>query len=202
MSDNKKNHQITQEEDFAAIRRVLAGDNAAFKIIEKRYRKLIASLIRRMIKNEDDVDDLTQETFIKAYNALHTFHFGFSFSSWIYRIASNNCIDFIRKRRFPTVSLDQPISKSEDEQYIEIVDNTYVPDVDVLSEERRNAIMTAIENLPDNYKNIIKLRHEEELDYAQIAEQLNIPLGTVKAHLFRARKLLFSTLKKQKYLFF
>lgn len=196
----KKEISESQQEDFTAIRKVLAGDTSGFTFLENKYHKIIASLIRKMVKNEEDVQDLTQETFIKAFNALENFNFGFSFSSWIYKIASNTCIDFLRKKRFQTVSLNQPVAGSDDEENVfEIKDDSYIPDMNVLSEERVKILKEAIEKLPENYKQIIKLRHEKELDYTEISEKLNLPLGTVKAHLFRARKSLYSMLKKHLY---
>ena len=152
--NNKNNH----EEDFKAVKAVLSGDTRAFKVLENKYSRIIYSLIRRMVRNEDDVEDLVQESFIKAFNALSSFQFGYSFSAWLYRIASNTCIDFLRKKRFPTISLNQPISNKEDEYFFEIEDSTYKPDLNVLNEERKKAIMEAIDKLPDNYKQIIKLR--------------------------------------------
>ena len=100
-----------------------------------------------------------------------------------------------------TVSLSQPVGNSDDDYFFEIEDKSYVPDIGVLADERKKALKEAIENLPDNYREIIKLRHEEEMDYNQISKQLDLPLGTVKAHLFRARKLLLADLKKKKELF-
>jgi RNA polymerase sigma factor (sigma-70 family) len=190
----------SQEEDFAAVRRVLAGDNGGFEVLQKKYNRIITSLIRRMIRNEEDVRDLTQDTFIKAYNAISSFQFGYSFSSWIYKIASNTCIDFLRKKRLAEVSLSQK-TNSDEEYEIEIEDKDYMPDISLMTDEKLKALRDAIEKLPDNYKEIIKLRHEKEMDYADIAETLDIPLGTVKAHLFRARKQLFVQLKKYRYLF-
>jgi len=190
----------SQEEDFEAVRRVLAGDNSGFEVLQKKYNRIITSLIRRMIRNEEDVRDLTQDTFIKAYNAISSFQFGYSFSSWIYKIASNTCIDFLRKKRLTEVSLNQK-TNSDEEYEIEIEDKDYMPDISLITDEKLNALRDAIEKLPDNYKEIIKLRHEKEMDYADIAETLDIPLGTVKAHLFRARKQLFTQLKKYRYLF-
>lgn len=192
---NRKNKSDSKEEDFEAIRRVLDGDNTAYEFLQKKYKNLIYSLVKKMIKNDSDVEDLVQETFIKAYKALDKFKFNYSFSAWIYRIASNNTIDFLRKRRFDTFSIDKPIGNSEDENYFEIEDNSYSPDSDLISEQKADIIKAAIDTLPENYREIIILRHEEELDYKAIAEQLNLPLGTVKAHLFRARKLLYDELK-------
>lgn len=192
---NRKNKSDSKQEDFDAIRRVLEGDNTAYEFLQKKYKNLIYSLVKKMIKNDSDVEDLVQETFIKAYKALDKFKFNYSFSAWIYRIASNNTIDFLRKRRFDTFSIDKPIGNAEDENYFEIEDNSYSPDADLISEQKADIITAAINTLPENYREIILLRHEEELDYKAIAEQLDLPLGTVKAHLFRARKLLYEELK-------
>ncbi len=199
-----KNDKLEEKnrEDIAAVNRILLdGDSSAFKFIQNKYQKIIAALIRRMIKDEDDVDDLTQETFIKTYNALHTFQQNYTFSSWIYRIASNTCIDYLRKKRFPTISINQPLDSSEDDYFFEIEDNSYLPDDKILSEEKMKVLNDAINKLPENYREIIKLRHEEELDYNEISIKMNIPLGTVKAHLFRARKILMISLKKHAHLF-
>ncbi|MCB0702796.1 MAG: sigma-70 family RNA polymerase sigma factor [Candidatus Kapaibacterium sp.] len=192
---NKKNKSESKQEDFDAIKRVLEGDNSAYEFLQKKYKNLIYSLVKKMIKNDSDVEDLVQETFIKAYKALDKFKFNYSFSAWIYRIASNNTIDFLRKRRFDTFSIDKPIGNAEDENYFEIEDNSYSPDSELINQQKSDIISAAIDTLPENYREIILLRHEEELDYKTIAEQLDLPLGTVKAHLFRARKLLYEELK-------
>ena len=138
---NKNNQKESNEEDYKNVRVVLNGDSSAFKHLQKKYKRIIASLIRKMVKNEDDVEDLTQETFIKAYNCLSSFNFSYSFSGWIYRIASNTCIDFLRKKRFPTISLSQPIGNDEDNLFFEIEDNTFVPDLDVLNKEGKKLLI-------------------------------------------------------------
>ncbi len=191
----------SKDEDNEIVRSILDGNRNDFAQLEKKYRMLITTLTRRMIKNEDDVQDLVQEAFIKVYKAIDKFQFGYSFSAWIYRITSNTCIDFLRKKRFQTISINNPVPSSDEEMEYEIEDREYIPDINVLYEERKLAISEAIENLPDNYKEIIRLRHEVEMDYKEIAEKLGLPLGTVKAHLFRARKLLYAALKKQVHLF-
>jgi RNA polymerase sigma-70 factor (ECF subfamily) len=194
---DRKRKQSNQE-DFETLREILSGNTDAFQRIEKKYRGIVSSLIRRMVKNDTDIEDLTQETFIKVFKALPKFQFEYSFSSWIYRIASNNTIDFLRKKRFNTFSIDQPIGNSDDDNYFEIEDNSFLADDMVLKDEKRQILDDAIEELPDNYRRIIELRHKKELEYKEIAEILQIPLGTVKAHLFRARKLLYEALKNQK----
>ncbi len=198
MTDNQKSNQ----EDIEAIEKVLNGDTSAYKFIQKKYTGLVTSLIRRMIKVEEDVQDLTQETFIKAYNALSTYQSNYSFSAWLYRIASNNCIDFHRKKRVQIISLNQQQYNSDEMEEMEIEDASYLPDLQVINEDKRIAIYKALEALPDNYREIMQLRHGEDLDYNEIAKRLNIPLGTVKAHLFRARKLMYEELKNKKDLFF
>lgn len=195
---NKRQANIeSKEEDFAAIREVLSGNDAAFEILQKKYKSKIAALIRRMVKDADDIEDLVQEAFIKAYKALPNFQFGYTFSAWLYRIASNNTIDFLRKKRFQMISIDKPMGE-DDDYYFEIKDEDPLPDIELISEERKKILNDAINNLPDNYKEIINLRHKEELDYKEISDKLNIPLGTVKAHLFRARKTLYEALKDKK----
>lgn len=198
--NNLKKEQ--NEEDLLIIRNVLAGKTSDYDILQKKYRVLISSLIRKMIRDEDDIDDLVQESFIKAYKALNKFQEGFSFSSWLYRIASNNCIDFLRKKRFSTISIDNPITNDDDSGHIDIEDRNYEADLAMLGEERRRALYDAINELPDNYREIIQLRHEQELDYNDISERLSLPLGTVKAHLFRARKMLLTLLKEKRHLFY
>ncbi|MFP4527093.1 MAG: RNA polymerase sigma factor [Candidatus Kapaibacterium sp.] len=201
MDNSSNGNKNGKQEDFEAIERVLAGDESAYDILQKKYRRIIAALIRRMVRDEDDVDDLVQESFIKAFGALPKFQFNYSFSAWLYRIASNTCIDFLRRKRFKTISINNPVKSSDEEMEYEIEDNSYIPDYDVMHEERRRAIAGAIESLPENYRVIIKLRHEEEMEYAEIARRLDLPLGTVKAHLFRARKMLHDMLKKKVHLF-
>lgn len=204
MSENiPKEISNSQHEDFETITRIVNGELNAFGILQEKYKGIIYSLIRKMVKDEDDIDDLVQETFIKAYRAIERYNPEFSFSAWIYRIASNTCIDFLRRKRLNIISLDKPIGASDDDEglYLEIEDNSYQADTVMLNEEKTNTLYNAIENLPEKYRIIIKLRHEEEMDYNEIATKLNMPLGTVKAHLFRARKLLLDELRKVNHLF-
>jgi RNA polymerase sigma-70 factor (ECF subfamily) len=198
--DSDKKEQ--NEEDIRIISNVLSGKTHEYDILQKKYRLLISSLIRKMIRNEDDIDDLVQESFIKAFNALDKFQTNYSFSSWLYRIASNTCIDFLRKKRFPTISIDNPGHNEEEDSSLDIKDESYEADISVLANERKKALFDAIKELPKNYREIIELRHEQELDYKEISERMELPLGTVKAHLFRARKMLLTKLKKNRHLFY
>lgn len=198
--ENQKERE--KKNDLQVIKKIILEQNPNyFSYFEKKYRNLLRNAIRKMIKDEDQVDDLLQVTLVKAYTRLDTYKLGFSFSSWIYRIASNNCIDFMRKKKLNLMSINQTVNLDGEEVVYEIPDKDYVPDVNIINEEKTNALQNAISQLPENYKYIIHLRHTEDLDYLEISEKLNMPLGTVKAHLFRARKMLYEALKDKQYLF-
>lgn len=198
---DKEKQKLSQEEDIRVVNDILNGNEQSYNILQKKYRRQLASAIRKMIKDEDDIDDLTQDTFIKIFRALPSYQPSYLFTSWIFRIASNTCIDFLRKKRFTTISLNQQSNNSDDDYILEIEDNSYQPEIELVISERKNILLNAVNELPENYREIIKLRHTEDLDYKEISERLNLPLGTVKAHLFRARKILLERLKNSSYLF-
>ena len=201
--ETRQERQVkSREEDSVLIREAVAGNQRAFTQLQKKYHPAIANLIRRMLRNSDDVEDLVQETFVKAFKAIESFNHDYAFSTWLYKIASNHCIDFLRKRRLKTFSIDQPIETRDGEMRYEIADDSWTPDGEIQDREKLRILNKAIEDLPEKYKRVIKLRHEEELDYQEIADQLGLPLGTVKAHLFRARALLFKKLKNKVYHFY
>ncbi|MBL7998566.1 MAG: sigma-70 family RNA polymerase sigma factor [Candidatus Kapabacteria bacterium] len=189
--------------DCLTIQDILAGNTNAFAILQKKYNRQITSLLRRMVREPDDVADLVQETFIKAYRALATFQCEHSFEKWLYKIASNNCIDYLRRKRFQMVSIDKPIGTGDGgEIYMEIPDpHSPQPDAGMLGSERSAIIREAFNSLPEKYQEVIRMRHEEELEYNEIAEKLDLPLGTVKAHIFRARQMMYKKLQKHSHLF-
>jgi len=194
---SKEERQLqSRQEDYTLVAAALGGDQGAYTRLRNKYWRSIESMLSRMIRNKIDAEDLTQEAFIKAFNSLHTFNTEYAFSTWLYKIASNNCIDYLRKRRLKTVSMDAPIQTRDGEMQMELADPAAVrPDVPLTSAERTAVLQEAIRNLPDKYRIVIELRHHQEMEYADIAEKLNLPLGTVKAHLFRARALLLKRLK-------
>ncbi len=194
---NKEERQLkSRKEDYDLVARALGGDQAAYTRLRDKYWRSIEAMLSRMIRNKSDAEDLTQEAFIKAFNSLHTFNTDYAFSTWLYKIASNNCIDYLRKRRLKTVSMDAPVQTRDGEMQMELVDvNAVQPDIPLTSAERTAVLVEAIKNLPEKYRIVIELRHTQEMEYADIAEKLNLPLGTVKAHLFRARALLLKRLR-------
>ena len=180
----------SRKEDSRHIREALNGNQSAFKKLLKKYHDPILHLITRIIHNREQVEDLTQETFVKAFASLKSFNDEYAFSTWLYKIATNSSIDFIRKKRLDTFSIDKPIALEESDYTFEVPDSTYEPDKRIIQNQRAKLIEEAIAQLPEKYRRVITLRHTEERDYAEIARMLKLPIGTVKAHIFRARELL------------
>ena len=185
----------TQSEISTLIKKAIDGDENAYKDLLDNFRGALFNLLYKMVRNREETEDLVQEAFIKAFKALPTFNAEYAFSTWLYKIAINNCIDHMRKKRLKTYSINKPVQSKGGEVTREFPDHSMSPDKQILGEERANLIGTAIDELPENYKVAIILRHTEEKSYEEIAEILNIPLGTVKARIFRAREMLKKKLK-------
>ncbi len=184
-------------EDVALIDEALSGDQAAFEKLMNKYYQHIYNLIFKMIFRKEDVEDLTQEAFIKAFNSLENFDRQFAFSTWLYKIATNNCIDYLRKKKLSTFSIDKEIQSEDSDFKFEIPDTEYIPDNKIIEEQRKKIIDEALERLPEKYHRVIVLSHKKEMEYEEIAEKLELPLGTVKAHIFRGRELLNKYLKNK-----
>lgn len=160
-----------------------------------RHRGPLYNLLYNMVHHKEEAEDLVQEAFIKAFAALSTFNQEFAFSTWLYKIAINTTIDHIRKKKLQTYSIDKPIQSRDGELKREYADVQEATDKDLLSTEKSALIAQAISELPDHYREAIILRHTEEKSYEEIAEITKVPLGTVKARIFRAREMLKQKLK-------
>ena len=187
----------SRTEDFATIRKALAGQQAAYDKLMAKYHDAIYNLIYRMVRNKEEVEDLTQEAFIKAFASLRSFNEEYAFSTWLYKIATNNCIDYIRKKKLETFSIDKPIESKDSEITFEVPDTSYQPDKEIIAEQRKELVEEAINSLPEKYHRVIILRHHQEKNYEEIAKILKLPIGTVKAHLFRAREMLYRYLRQK-----
>lgn len=187
----------SRSEDSRNIRKALKGDQVAYRAILKKYHDQVYNLLYRMVHDKDEVEDLTQEAFIKAFNSLKNFNEEFAFSTWLYKIATNNCIDYIRKKKLATFSIDKPIESKDGEYSFEIPDSTYEPDKTLIAGQRTKILEEAVNALPEKYRQVILMRHTEDMDYQEIADALKLPLGTVKAHIFRAREILHKRLRKK-----
>ncbi|MFA5833884.1 MAG: sigma-70 family RNA polymerase sigma factor [Bacteroidota bacterium] len=187
----------SRAEDSRNIKKALKGDQPSYRAILKKYHDQVYNLLYRMVHDKDEVEDLTQEAFIKAFNSLHNFNEEFAFSTWLYKIATNNCIDYIRKKKLATFSIDKPLESKDGEYSFEIPDSSYEPDKTLIAGQRTKILEDAVNALPEKYRQVILMRHTEDKDYQEIADELKLPLGTVKAHIFRAREILYKRLKKK-----
>ncbi len=188
-----------RHQDLKTIRRCKRGEEEAFAEILQRYRGPIYSLCFRMTRNAEDARDLAQEVFIKVFGLLDRFDEKYAFSSWLFRIATNHCIDHLRRNRLRFLSLDGVAGKDGEEYELQLPHKGPAPDT-VL--ERRQAVQRlqeVIAELPPHYKAVTLLRHDRHLSYEEIAEILDLPLGTVKARIHRARNLIQQMLKERSY---
>jgi len=188
---------VSEEKINLLIKQALGGDQTAYEKLLKRYKNGIYNMIYQMIKNREETEDLVQETFIKAFNSLHRYNDTFAFSTWLYKIAFNHCIDAIRKKKLQTLPLDKPVQVRDGEVQHQIKDSTDTPEGDYLFSEKKDFIKKTILALPEKYRVTILLRHQEERSYEEISEILHIPLGTVKARIFRAREILKKKLQEE-----
>jgi RNA polymerase sigma factor (sigma-70 family) len=185
----------SRSEDSEIIQQALQGDDAAYKRLMNKYHDAIFNFIYRMIRDKHQVEDLTQEAFIKAFSSLKSFNDQYAFSTWLYKIATNNSIDYIRRRKLQLYSIDKPIEAADSDYTFELPDETYEADKDLIRGQKLQLLNDAIADLPEKYKKVIQLRHVEERTYEEIAKMLKLPIGTVKAHIFRAREILYKNLK-------
>jgi len=184
-----------QPPDEELIASILRGEEEKFRELVERYQVRLVSYLYRMLRNEEDARDLTQEVFIKIYGALDRFDPKYRFSTWLFRVAQNAAIDKIRKRRLKLVSLHRSDDDGDGGDW-ELPGEGPTPYQTTHNVERGVAIQEAIENLPGEYRELIMLRHYGELSYDEIAQMKEMPLGTVKNKLFRGRQMLKETLSE------
>ncbi|GIV37605.1 MAG: ECF RNA polymerase sigma factor SigW [Cyclobacteriaceae bacterium] len=187
-------------EDFRLIdRAVQDNDEKAYARLMQRYKRPVYHMILKMVRNVDDAEDLTIESFAKAFKSLHKFKKDFTFSTWLFRIATNNTIDFIRRKKLNTLSISSAYTDSEGEAVaIEVEDENLNPQEQAIKLQKEELMQIFVDKLPPKYQKLVRLRYFEELSYEEIAQELEAPLGTVKAQLHRARELLFEMMKNKR----
>ncbi|GMQ83102.1 MAG: RNA polymerase sigma factor RpoE [Rhodothermia bacterium] len=188
----------SSEQDRELVEKALSGNQPAYNELMEKYRNALTRHVQRMVRKQGEVDDLVQECFIKAFSALKSYSTDYAFSTWLYKIATNHTIDFLRKKKLSTMSIDRPIQTKDGEVEYELSDISYRPDRHIVEDERRELIQKAIGQLPEKYNRVIVMRHQQEKSYEEIARELDLPLGTVKAHIFRARALLYKYLRDKR----
>ncbi len=188
------------KKDYQLVMRALNDkDQRAYTEIMGRYKDSVYFMLLKMVNNSDDAEDLTIETFSKAFKRLDQYSPQFAFSTWLFKIASNHSIDFIRKKRIKAISIDQGFSKDDGESYvIPVKEDSLDPEEAMQKDERIQRMRDVVEKLKPRYKRLVELRYFEEKSYEEISEILELPLGTVKAQLFRARDFMFDLMKTTK----
>ncbi len=186
--------------DFGLIdKATVGGDEKAFAELMERYKKPVYHMILKMVRNVDDAEDLTIEAFAKAFKNLHKFKKDFTFSTWLFRIATNNTIDFIRKKRLETFSLNTSFTDdSGDAVNIDVEDKNLTPDEETIKTQKIELVRMFVDKLPAKYQRLVRLRYFDELSYEEIAQEIEAPLGTVKAQLHRARELMYDLVKEKR----
>lgn len=172
--------------DGELVASAIAGREACFEELVRRYQRPIAAYVYRMVGNYDAALDLTQEVFIKVYNSLTRYRSEFKFSTWIYKIAHNAAIDHLRRHAVREQALTNGFDTERREVSLE--SRRMTPEQESERNERRSEIESVVQLLPAPYRDLILLRHSQDLSYDEIAEVTGLPLGTVKNRLFRARE--------------
>jgi RNA polymerase sigma-70 factor (ECF subfamily) len=197
-SDSVNESARTEPSDREAVERCQRGDIAAYEILVNRYRARVYTLVYGMLRNEQDATDVAQETFVRGWRAIRSFKKNASFYTWLYRIATNQCIDFVRKRdRRPTTTFEEAIDPDTDADVHEPPSTNPQPTDEIQRKELRAQIDAALRELSPEHRAVIHLREFEGLDYAGIAKTVGCSLGTVMSRLHYARKHLQKLLKEQ-----
>lgn len=186
-------------EDFRLIDLAVEGDDKAFAKLMQRYKRPVYHMILKMVRNVDDAEDLTIESFAKAFRSLSRFKKDFTFSTWLFRIATNNTIDFIRKKKLITLSIENSFTDDDGQSVsIDVEDENLNPQEAAIKFQKAEIIQVFVDKLPVKYQKLVRLRYFLELSYEEIAEELDAPLGTVKAQLHRARELMYEMVKNKR----
>jgi len=186
--------------DYKLIQQALKhGDQKAYAELLHRYRESVYFTMLRMCNNKDDAEDLTIEAFGRAFKRLDQYTPTYAFSTWLFKIASNNAIDFLRnKKKSTSLSLDTKMENDEGQEFSKnIKSQTLDPEENIIKKQKVELLRDVVEKLKPRYRELVKMRYYEELSYEEIAGKLDLPVGTVKAQLFRAREFLYNILKNQ-----
>ncbi len=194
-----KNPRLTQKalNDFELVERAKNGCQQSYTLLMERHKSSIYHLMLRMTSDREDAYDLTMEAFGKAFTRMGSYVPNYAFSTWLYKIAVNNCIDHVRKKRLTVLSIDERMDEESQQDYSSTLHSTGLnPEEAVIREQRIGLMRQVLGRLSEKYRIMIELRYFQELSYDEIATELDIPLGTVKAQLFRAKELLLDLLSR------
>jgi RNA polymerase sigma factor (sigma-70 family) len=195
MEEQHLNLSEKAHQDFMLVKGALEGDEKAFAQLLSRYKDPIYFMLVKMVNNRDDAEDLTLEAFGKAFKNLYQYSPSYAFSTWLFRIASNNCIDFLRKKKGVYVSIEKTFGQNENNERVKLKSKELNPEEKLIRIQKAILLRKVVRRLKPGYEILVELRYFREYSYEEIAKELNLPLGTVKANLFRARKMLFNMIE-------
>lgn len=182
-------------QDYALVLAALNDDEKAFAKLLARYKDTIYFMLLKMVNNKSDAEDLTLEAFGKAFKNLHQYSPQYAFSTWLFKIASNNCIDFLRKKRGIMISIETGNESHENEAPVRLKSKDPNPEEKLIRKQMAILLRKVVRKLKPRYQVLVDLRYFKEYSYEEIATELKLPLGTVKAQLFRAREMLFKMIE-------
>jgi RNA polymerase sigma-70 factor (ECF subfamily) len=186
------------DKEYLLIKKCKKGNIDAFQELIEKYQKTVYNIAFRMLKNPEDAMDISQEALIKVYKSIKSFDFKSSFSTWLYKIVVNTCIDFLRKKKSKVYSIDNPIKTDDGEIKREISDSTNAPETLLDKKITKELVYNAINKLDDSHRTVIILRDIQGFSYQEISEILDCSLGTVKSRINRARNSLKEIILKDK----
>jgi RNA polymerase sigma-70 factor (ECF subfamily) len=182
-------------QDYELVQKALKGDEKAFARLLSRYKDTIYFMLLKMLNNRSDAEDLTLEAFGKAFKNLHQYSPTYAFSTWLFKIASNNCIDFLRKKKGIIISIETENEQLEINESAKLKSKDLDPEERLIRKQKAILLRKVVRRLKPHYQTLVELRYFREFSYEEISKELNLPLGTVKAQLFRARQMLFKLIE-------
>lgn len=191
MEEQKLNLSEKARQDYELVQKALEGDEKAFARLLARYKDAIYFMLLKMVNNRNDAEDLTLEAFGKAFKNIHQYSPTYAFSTWLFKIASNNCIDFLRRKKGTYVAIDNNNDSSQNNETVRLKSKELNPEEKLIRQQKAILLHRIVRRLKPRYRTLVELRYFREYSYEEIAKELELPLGTVKAQLFRAREMLF-----------
>ncbi len=187
------------QRDYQIVQRALENnDQQAYAELLKNYRDSLYYIMLKMTGDPTEADDLTIEAFGKAFQNLKNYTPSYAFSTWLFRIATNNCIDYMRKKSKVDAVININKQESDYIRTIQMPTSNPNPEEQFINDQKVDLMREVVQRLKPHYRKLIELRYFKEFSYAEIVEQIDLPLGTIKAQIFRARELMFQMLKDQK----
>jgi len=188
----KQNYKLR---DTLLVKQAIAGDQRAYSELMSLYWDVIEKQLSLKLKSKEDIEDLAIATFSKTFDKLDSYNDSFAFSTWIQSIANNTLIDFFRKKEQKTISIDHEKNHNDTSAIVDIADSSLHPEDFLIQKQKNKHIITLVQRLKPHYRELIILRYLDEMSYLEISKKLDMPLGSVKAKLFRARYILLQILK-------